>query len=75
MILPPLTGYRKTSVLLFLLIQVVLTCSIITLLSTYCAEAFPRGSTSHSFLSGSCDAVTQRLSNQRCRNQKEKENA
>lgn len=74
MILPPLTGYRKTSVLLFLLIRVVLTCSIITLLSTYCAEAFPHSSASHSFLSGSCDAVTQRLSNQRCRNQKEKEN-
>lgn len=74
MILPPLTGYRKTSVLLFLLIRVVLTCSIITLLSTYCAEAFPHSSASHSFLLGSRDAVTQRLSNQRCRNQKEKEN-
>lgn len=34
-------GLQKTSVLLFLLIRVALTCSIITLLSTYCATAFP----------------------------------
>lgn len=34
-------GLQKTSVLLFLLIRVALTCSIITLLSTYCAAAFP----------------------------------
>lgn len=38
--LPPLTVYRKTSMLLFLLIRVALTCSIITLLSTYCARHF-----------------------------------
>lgn len=34
-------GLQKTSVLLFLFIRVALTCSIITLLSTYCASAFP----------------------------------
>lgn len=32
---------QKTSGLLFLFIRVALTCSIITLLSTYCAAAFP----------------------------------
>ena len=34
-------GLQKTSVLLFLFIRVALTCSVITLLSTYCAAAFP----------------------------------
>lgn len=34
-------GLQRTSVLLFLLIRVALTCPIITLLSTYCAAAFP----------------------------------
>lgn len=61
MILPPLTGCRKTSTLLFLLIRVVLTCSVITLLSTYCAKAFFARCTSHSSLPGSRDAVTQTL--------------